>query len=43
MQADAREPPAADAEDEAAGKKRVEEMCAKLLANTVIEDYRLET
>jgi phosphoribosylformylglycinamidine synthase subunit PurS len=23
-------------------KKRVEEMCQKLLANTVIEDYRIE-
>jgi phosphoribosylformylglycinamidine synthase len=31
-----------DAEDEA-GEERVEEMCKKLLANTVIEDYRLET
>jgi phosphoribosylformylglycinamidine synthase subunit PurS len=32
-----------EAEDEAEGKRRVEEMCKKLLANTVIEDYRLET
>jgi phosphoribosylformylglycinamidine synthase PurS subunit len=32
-----------DAEDEAEGKRRVEEMCRKLLANTVIEDYRLDT
>ena len=32
-----------DTEDEAAGRRRVEEMCAKLLANTVIEDYELET
>jgi phosphoribosylformylglycinamidine synthase PurS subunit len=32
-----------DSEDEAEGKRRVEEMCRKLLANTVIEDYRLET
>jgi phosphoribosylformylglycinamidine synthase subunit PurS len=31
-----------DAEDEAEGRQRVEEMCRKLLANTVIEDYRLE-
>jgi phosphoribosylformylglycinamidine synthase PurS subunit len=32
-----------DTEDEAEGTRRVEEMCRKLLANTVIEDYRLET
>lgn len=28
--------------DPAAAKQRVEEMCEKLLANTVIEDYRVE-
>jgi phosphoribosylformylglycinamidine synthase len=26
----------------AEGQKRLEEMCKKLLANTVIEDYRIE-
>ncbi len=31
-----------DALDEAEGNKRLEEMCKKLLANTVIEDYKLE-
>jgi phosphoribosylformylglycinamidine synthase PurS subunit len=28
--------------DAAAAKKRVEQMCEKLLANTVIEEYRIE-
>ena len=28
---------------EAEEKKRIEEMCRKLLANTVIEDFRIET
>jgi phosphoribosylformylglycinamidine synthase len=28
---------------EADGRKRLEEMCKKLLANTVIEDFRIET
>lgn len=28
--------------DEAAAKKRVEEMCDRLIANTVIENYRVE-
>ncbi len=32
-----------DGEDEAAGRKRLDEMCRRLLANTVIEDYRFET
>jgi phosphoribosylformylglycinamidine synthase PurS subunit len=32
-----------DVDDEAEGRRRVEEMCKRLLANTVIEDYRLET
>jgi phosphoribosylformylglycinamidine synthase len=32
----------ADGESEADGKKRLDEMCRKLLANTVIEDYRFE-
>jgi phosphoribosylformylglycinamidine synthase len=27
---------------EAEGRKRLEEMCKKLLANTVIEDFRIE-
>jgi phosphoribosylformylglycinamidine synthase len=31
-----------EAEDEAEGKRRVEEMCKKLLANTVIENYSVE-
>jgi phosphoribosylformylglycinamidine synthase subunit PurS len=31
-----------DSVPEAAGKARLEEMCKKLLANTVIEDYRIE-
>jgi phosphoribosylformylglycinamidine synthase PurS subunit len=31
-----------DGRDEAEAKRRVEEMCRKLLANTVIEDYRFE-
>ncbi|WP_047152944.1 phosphoribosylformylglycinamidine synthase subunit PurS [Aneurinibacillus tyrosinisolvens] len=31
-----------DAGKEEAAQKRVREMCEKLLANTVIEDYRLE-
>ena len=31
-----------EAEDEAEGKRRVEEMCKKLLANTVIENYSIE-
>lgn len=30
------------AEDKAEAKSRVEEMCEKLLANTVIESYRIE-
>ncbi|WP_281950918.1 phosphoribosylformylglycinamidine synthase subunit PurS [Nitrosophilus kaiyonis] len=29
-------------EDEEKAKKRVEEMCETLLANTVIEDYKIE-
>jgi len=29
-------------EDEAAAEARVKEMCEKLLANTVIENYRIE-
>ena len=28
--------------DRAAAEKRIKEMCEKLLANTVIEDYRFE-
>jgi phosphoribosylformylglycinamidine synthase len=32
-----------DGESEADGKRRLDEMCRKLLANTVIEDYRIET
>jgi len=31
-----------DASDAAAAKKRVEEMCDRLIANTVIENYRVE-
>jgi phosphoribosylformylglycinamidine synthase len=31
-----------DAEGEARLKQRLDEMCRKLLANTVIEDYRFE-
>ena len=31
-----------DARDEAEARKRVEQMCEKLLANTVIEEYRVE-
>ena len=31
-----------DAKDEAAARARVEQMCEKLLANTVIEEYRVE-
>lgn len=31
-----------DAKDPATARKRVEEMCEKLLANTVIEEYRVE-
>ena len=31
-----------DAGAEAEGKRRLDEMCRKLLANTVIEDYRFE-
>ena len=31
-----------DGEAEAEGKRRLDEMCRKLLANTVIEDYRFE-
>ena len=31
-----------DAKDKAEAKKRVEQMCEKLLANTVIEEYRVE-
>lgn len=31
-----------DAEDKPKAKARVEEMCEKLLANTVIESYRIE-
>ncbi len=31
-----------DARDAAEAKKRVEQMCEKLLANTVIEEYRVE-
>ena len=32
-----------DGEDAAAGEARLDEMCRRLLANTVIEDYRFET
>ena len=31
-----------DSSDAAEAKKRVEQMCEKLLANTVIEEYRVE-
>ena len=31
-----------DSKDKAEVKKRVEQMCEKLLANTVIEEYRVE-
>jgi phosphoribosylformylglycinamidine synthase len=31
-----------DAADQATARKRVGEMCDKLLANTVIENYRIE-
>jgi len=31
-----------DATDAAAARARLEEMCQRLLANTVIEDYRIE-
>jgi phosphoribosylformylglycinamidine synthase len=31
-----------DASDPTAARARIEEMCRKLLANTVIEDYRIE-
>ncbi len=31
-----------DAGDAAEAKKRVQDMCEKLLANTVIEEYRVE-
>jgi phosphoribosylformylglycinamidine synthase len=31
-----------DAQDPAEARKRVEQMCEKLLANTVIEEYRVE-
>ena len=31
-----------DARDAAQAKERVEQMCEKLLANTVIEEYRVE-
>jgi phosphoribosylformylglycinamidine synthase subunit PurS len=31
-----------DARDPAEAKKRVQDMCEKLLANTVIEEYRVE-
>ncbi len=31
-----------DGQDPAEAKKRVEQMCEKLLANTVIEEYRVE-
>jgi phosphoribosylformylglycinamidine synthase PurS subunit len=31
-----------EAADEAAARSRVDEMCRRLLANDVIEDYRLE-
>jgi phosphoribosylformylglycinamidine synthase subunit PurS len=32
----------ADGQSEADAKKRLDEMCRRLLANTVIEDYRFE-
>ncbi len=32
----------ADGMEEAEGRRRVGEMCRKLLANTVIEDFRVE-
>jgi phosphoribosylformylglycinamidine synthase PurS subunit len=32
----------ADGQAEADAKKRLDEMCRRLLANTVIEDYRFE-
>jgi phosphoribosylformylglycinamidine synthase subunit PurS len=31
-----------DGQSEAEAKKRLDEMCRRLLANTVIEDYRFE-
>ena len=31
-----------DVKDEAEARKRISEMCEKLLANTVIEEYRVE-
>ncbi len=31
-----------DGQSEADGKRRLDEMCKKLLANTVIEDFRFE-
>jgi phosphoribosylformylglycinamidine synthase len=31
-----------DGQGEADGKRRLDEMCKKLLANTVIEDFRFE-
>ncbi len=31
-----------DGQTEADGKRRLDEMCKKLLANTVIEDFRFE-
>ena len=31
-----------DAPDEAAARSQVDEMCRRLLANPVIEDYRIE-
>ena len=31
-----------DSKDAAEARKRVEQMCEKLLANTVIEEYRVE-
>ena len=31
-----------DARDAAEARKRVQDMCEKLLANTVIEEYRVE-
>ena len=31
-----------DSQDAAEARKRVEQMCEKLLANTVIEEYRIE-
>ncbi|HEX9288462.1 MAG TPA: phosphoribosylformylglycinamidine synthase subunit PurS [Anaeromyxobacteraceae bacterium] len=31
-----------DGQDEAGAKQRLDEMCKRLLANTVIEDYRFE-